>query len=86
MTNYPPIVNSSIPAFSYDKGIQFYFEYPHTIGTKNIPNYYLDIKISDAQTNKIVHRNMNASAQRDNNGKFYVTIPQFAKMGLIYKI
>lgn len=86
MTNYPPIVDSSIPAFSYDEAINFYFEFPHTIGTKNNPNYYIDIKVSDAQTNRIVYRNQNSSFVRDVNNKFYVSIPQFATQGTIYKI
>lgn len=86
MVSYPPIISSSIPAFSYDESFNFYFEYPYTIGTKNVPNYYLDVKISDAQTNKIAYRNREVTPVKDNDNNFYVPIPQFANMGIIYKI
>lgn len=86
MTNYPPIVESSIPAFPYNDSIDFYFQFPSTIGTRKTPNYYIDIKISDAQTNKIVHRNTMGEILGDAKEGFYVKIPQFAKMGIIYKI
>ncbi len=86
MTNYPPVVASSIPAFNYDEGLRFYFNFPPTIGTKVKPNYYIDLKISDAQTNRIVHRNVNADFTMEEGGKFYLNIPQFATVGTIYKI
>ena len=86
MTNYPPIIKSSIPAFPYNEPIEFYFEFPSTIGTRNTPNYYIDVKVSNAQTNKIVHRNTTGAILGTAKEGFYVKIPQFAKMGVIYKI